>query len=165
YNGMEPHDLLSNAARFLLAESPRSFGSAIRSFEVFAHAKSRSRALPTLGKMKSEFYARLRTLPRVSFVRKYSRCDISYTCRLGAEEDLLRERSAAESLALFRDACQEMVSALRLACSHFKNTDDFDGKAFAAHLNRQLGRLPATTTEFTRMLKRLKRAQGKRRNT
>src|SRR5437867_2887786 len=164
YNGMGGHELLSYAGAFLLQGSPRSFGSAVISFELYAHVKTRTRALPTLGDMKKEFRARLKTLPRVWFVRKSARFDISYVSHLGDEEELERKRSTAESLQLFRAACHEIASALQLAQKHLKRTDDFEWEAFAAHVNRQLNKVPATVREFTQLLKRLRNARAQRRN-
>src|SRR5437899_564084 len=92
YNGMGGHDLSSLAGQFLLRGSRRSFGSAVTSFELYAHAKTRRPALPTLGDMKKRFRARLQTLPRVAFVRKSARFDISFVSQLGSEEDLARAR-------------------------------------------------------------------------
>ncbi len=161
YNGMRRHDVLAYAGVFLLRGSPRSLGSAIKSFELYARVKTRSRALPTQGEMKRDFRARLKTLPRVWFVRKCARFDISYVSRLGDQEDLNRKRSAAESLELFRAACHEIASAIQLAQTRLKKTDDFDWEAFAEHLNRQLSKMPATTGALTRLLKQLKDAEAK----
>ncbi len=149
YNGMGRHKLSMDASAFLLQGSPRSFGSAISNFELYAHVKTRSRALPTLGGMKEEFRARLRTLPKIWFVRRYARVDISYASNLGEEEDLARKRTGAESLELFSAACQEIVRVLQLAKARLKKTDNFDWEGFVAHLNRQLQKIPTTARALT----------------
>src|SRR5262249_12466767 len=76
--------------------------------------------------------------------------------------DLLRKRSAAESLELFQAACHETAFVLQLAHKFLKKTDDFDWAAFAGHLSRRLSSMPATAAEFTRVLKQLKQAVARR---
>jgi hypothetical protein len=163
YNGMGGHELSSYGCAFLLQGAPRTFGSAVKSFEPYGHVTTRSRARPTLGEMKKRFRAHLETLPRVQFLRKYARFDISYVSRLGDEEDVKRKRDTAESLKLFRATCDEIASVLQLARERLKKADDFDWMAFVAQLNRQLGKIPRTARAFTALLKTLRDATAQHR--
>jgi hypothetical protein len=99
----------------------------------------------------------LNDLPRVAFLRRYARFDISFLSSLGTEEDFESKRTAVESLKLFRALCHEIASALQLAKQRLKKADDFDWDAFAAQINRQLEKLPRTTRELAELLKRLRK--------
>src|SRR5207237_5282554 len=123
---------------------------------LYAWVKTRSRALPTLGWMKKRWDERSKDLPRVAYLRRYARFDISFVSSLGSEEDFERKRTTSESLKLFRALSHEIAFALQLAKQRLKKTDDFDWDAFAAQMSRQLDKLPTTRREFAELLKRLK---------
>lgn len=160
YNGGCSDDLCLLAGRFLLGEPRRSFGSAVTSFELYAWLKTHGR-----GWMKQRWDAAAKELPRVAFLRKYARFDISFLTSLqvadfpdlGAEDDFERKQTAAESLRSFRALCHEIASALQLAKQRLKKTDDFDWDAFAAQLSQQLDKVPKTTRELASLLKQLRK--------
>jgi hypothetical protein len=145
YNGMCSDDLSELAGRFLLAGPRRSFGSAVTSFELYAWVKTRGR-----GWMKKRWDGWSKERPRVAFLRRYARFDISFLSSLraadfpylGAEKDWERKRTAAESLKFFRALCHEIAPALQLAKQRLKKTDDFDWDAFAAQFEPADGQAP-----------------------
>jgi hypothetical protein len=153
YNGGFYSELSELAGRFLWEGPRRSFGSAVTSFELYVWVKKRG---PT-DWMKKRWDGSSKELPRVAFLRRYSRFDISFLSSLGTEEDFKRKRTPGESVKLFRALCHEIASALLLAKQRLKKTDDFDWDAFAAQLSQQLDKLPKTTREFAALLKQLRK--------
>jgi hypothetical protein len=162
YNGYSAHPLAQYAKTFLIQGAPRSLGSTIKTFELYAHVKTRGRAPHSLGGMKKDFPAHLKMLPRVRFLRRYARVDISYVCHLGFEEDLLLKGGDAGPVEMFRAACLEIASALQLAKTGLKKTDDFDWEAFSAHVNHQLTKIPTTGPELARVMEAVDAGHAKR---
>jgi len=169
YNGMASNHLVQLAGSYLLQGTPRSLGSAIKTFEFYPHIKTRAKALPTLGGMKEEFAPRLALLeakPRVAFLRRWARFDISYVSKLGDEEELVprdredgeepapgpAKRDPREALKLFRAAAQEIASTLLLARTRLKKSDGFDWDRFARHLEDRLAALPESPKDLGRVL-------------
>ena len=161
YDGMWSDDLCQLAGQFLVGGPRCTFGSAVTGFELYAWAKTRRRASTPLDWMEKRWNKAAEDLPRVAFLRKSARFDISFVTSLA--KDLERKRAPAESLKRFHAAAHEIASVLPLAKQRLKKTDDFDWDAFMAQLTCQLDKLPKTTRQFTALLKCLRNAKAVRR--
>lgn len=161
YDGMWSDDLCQFAGQFLLGGPRRSFGLAVTRFDLYAWAKTRRRGSTPLDWMEKRWNKASEDLPRIAFLRKRARFDISFVTSLPKDFD--RKLTAAQSLKRFCAAAHEIASALQLAKQRRTKTDDFDWDGFCAQVNRQLAKLPTTTRELTELLKRLKNKEAARR--
>ena len=119
--------------------------------------------------MDVTFRASLKTLPLVWFKRKKQLFEIAYLSKIAYAEDVFEfsedefePKSKRISLPLFQDGCREIVSALSLIKERLKPSDDFDFKAFDAHLQRRLDRLPTRVSELKTLLRELESNEQER---
>jgi hypothetical protein len=162
YNGGGGNSVVSFLGDFLLLGAPASFGSAIETVHIYAHFRNKGRPKKTLESMAKSFRKRLKTLPLVWFKRKKRVFEIAYFSKLASVEEVCEPKSKHPSLALFRDGCREIVSALSLIRERLKPTDDFDFEGFDSHLQRRLGQLPTSVAKVKTLLAKFEAMEQKR---
>jgi hypothetical protein len=148
YDGMGGHEVLDGVENYLLLNAPASFGPALEKIELHAHLENRRIPRSITPDRRKYFRDRLAKLPLTIFQRRNRRFEISFLSHLGMAEDLTREYSQRFSVALFRRACHEVVSALSLIRESLTPADKFDFEAFNSCLQRSLQRLPNSLPEL-----------------
>lgn len=148
YDGMGGHEVLDGVANFLLLNAPASFGPAIETIVIHAHLENKRLPRSISPERRKYFRERLAKLPLMVFQRRNRRFELSYLSHLGMAEDLAGEDSQRLSVALFRRACHEVVSALSMIRESLAPGDKFDFEAFDSCLQRRLQRLPNSLPEL-----------------
>jgi hypothetical protein len=112
------------------------YGSAVESVELIACLRSRTRRfLPTLEAMFDNFHEDVKTLPRVTFRRKFKRVEIIFLSTHFFAED---EEGWNPSANKCNTAAEEVAEALPLLKKRIKPLDDFEVTRFLADAARLL---------------------------
>lgn len=145
YNLYGGHVTLSLTGDFLTWHAP-SFGDAIQELEVTMHFRTSGPPRKTLKSLYEEFHAGLDRLPTVTFRRKQRRAEIAFYSTLCDGRDV--DGSQELSLALFCDACREVVQNVNLLQKRLRPDDEFDFSGFRSWLDHRLTGLPRTAEQL-----------------
>lgn len=141
YNGMGTGPSIKQCAGFLLTNAP-SFGSSVTQIEIYAHCRTRGRAVKNLDFMRDRFRARVLTLPKVWFRRKRKLIEVAYFSRMWSVEAMFGEDPPPLDLRSFRTFCQEFGSAMLMIEERVRPADNFNLAAFRLHVQERLSELP-----------------------
>ncbi len=135
------------------AIEPDSFGQAVKDLNVYLwfHREPEGEIFS----LYERFEANRRLPPRAWFKRKKRRYEIAYASQLGTWEDVIKWESEPVQLQNFRNACEEIATAIKVNLTKIKANDEFDKNNYCNFLDQKLREIPKSADRLQLLIQHL----------